>query len=47
MAAKKPVIVSNMCGVSEIITHGVNGFVINHGNYHEIAKYVEILIIDK
>ncbi len=47
MASRKPVIVSNMCGVSEIIKNGVNGFVINHGDYKMMSKYIELLINDR
>ncbi len=47
MASGKPVIVSNMCGVSEIIKNGVNGFVINHGDYKMMARYIELLINDR
>ena len=46
MASKKPVIVSNECGVSEIIDHGENGFVIKHSDYNALAKYIKALIDD-
>lgn len=47
MAAKKPVIVSDKCGVSEIIEDGVNGFKVTHGDYVGIASRIERLIGDK
>ncbi|WP_457753371.1 glycosyltransferase family 4 protein [Thermococcus sp.] len=43
MAAKTPVIVSDKCGVSEIISHGKNGFIARYSNYIEIAKYLKLL----
>jgi len=46
MASKKPVIVSNRCGVSEIIVNNINGFTINHGDYKKMAEYIELLIND-
>jgi glycosyltransferase involved in cell wall biosynthesis len=45
MAASKPVIVSKMCGVSEIIQNGVNGIVIDNTNPEEWAKQIELLMI--
>jgi glycosyltransferase involved in cell wall biosynthesis len=46
MASRKPVIVSRRCGVAEIIENGVNGFVADHGDYGQIAGYVEALMTD-
>ncbi len=47
MAAKKPVIVSNMCGVSEIITSGYNGFVVSHKDYKMMANFIDLLYKDR
>ena len=44
MVSKKPVIVSNRCGISEIIANNRNGFVVDHTNYQKIAKNIELLI---
>lgn len=46
MARRKPVIVSDRCGVSEIITPGVNGFVMRHGDYAGLAEQVRLLAAD-
>ncbi len=44
MASGLPVIASKTSGVSEIITHGKDGFVINYPiDAREIAKYVQVL----
>lgn len=45
MASGLPVIVSKMSGASEIITHGKDGFVINHPiSAREIVQYVNLLL---
>jgi UDP-glucose:(heptosyl)LPS alpha-1,3-glucosyltransferase len=45
MASGLPVIVSSASGVSEIISHGKDGFVINHPiNSVEIANFINILL---
>src|SRR3990172_12213180 len=45
MASGLPVIASRTSGVSEIITHGKDGFVINHPiNAQEIAHYIHLLL---
>ena len=44
MAASKPVIVSKMCGASEIIQSGVNGIVIDNTNPEEWARQIELLM---
>ena len=45
MASGLPVIASKTSGVSEIITHGKDGFVINHPiNAQEIAHYIHLLL---
>jgi len=46
MAATKPVIVSEKCGVSEIVQSGVNGIVVDHAKPKEMAKQVELLMND-
>jgi len=44
MAMEKPVIVSNKCGVSEIIENGKTGFIFEHDNYKELAEKIVELI---
>lgn len=45
MASGLPVIASKTSGVSEIITHGKDGFIINHPiDAKEIAIYVNLLL---
>ena len=44
MAASKPVIVSKMCGASEIIQSGVNGIVIDNTNPEKWARQIELLM---
>lgn len=46
MAASKPVIIPKESGVSEIITNGVNGIIINTSSPEETAKQIELLLID-
>jgi glycosyltransferase involved in cell wall biosynthesis len=46
MSAGKPVVVSDRCGVSEIIDDGKNGFIIHHENYMELADRITSLITD-
>lgn len=40
MAYGRPVIVSSGAGVSELITHGKDGFVVEPGNIDQIIKYI-------
>jgi glycosyltransferase involved in cell wall biosynthesis len=46
MAAGKPVVVSDKAGVSEIIQNAVNGIVVGHANFKEIAQQLERLVSD-
>jgi glycosyltransferase involved in cell wall biosynthesis len=46
MAAAKPVVVSRKCGVAEIIQDGVNGLLVEHANPEELAKKVELLMVN-
>ncbi|MDI3488674.1 MAG: hypothetical protein PWR26_1391 [Methanosarcinales archaeon] len=47
MAAKRPVVVSSRCGISEVVEDGVSGFVIEHGSYQDMAERIELLIGDE
>ncbi|MCC7212494.1 MAG: glycosyltransferase family 4 protein [Candidatus Brocadia sp.] len=45
MASGLPVIVSKTSGASEIVTHGEDGFIVNHPiDAHDIAKYLQTLL---
>lgn len=44
MASGLPVIGVNSGGVTDIIEHGVNGFLADPGNSSEIARYLDLLI---
>lgn len=46
MACGKPVIVSKTGGLPEKITPGVNGFVFEPGNEHQLAYYINELLSD-
>jgi glycosyltransferase involved in cell wall biosynthesis len=46
MAAGKPVVTSNKCGVSEIIENNVNGVVVEHAKPGELANQIKRLIED-
>jgi glycosyltransferase involved in cell wall biosynthesis len=43
MACGLPVIISDKVGASEIINHGVDGFVFESGNLSELTGYLSIL----
>lgn len=47
MASGKPVIVSNIPGPKDIITHGYNGFLFEKGNASELKEYLELLLSDE
>lgn len=44
MSYRVPVIVSNIEGMTDVITDNVNGSVFNAGNYHDLAHKIEQLI---
>jgi len=46
MAAGKPVVASNRCGVSEIIEDNVNGIIVEHARPDQLAHQVKRLIED-
>jgi glycosyltransferase involved in cell wall biosynthesis len=46
MAAKKPVIGTNVEGIKEIIEHGKNGFLVNFGDKDKMAEYILLLLND-
>jgi glycosyltransferase involved in cell wall biosynthesis len=46
MAAAKPVVVSKLVGVSEIIQDGVNGLVVDYPDAKSIAKKIELLLLN-
>ncbi|WP_162632672.1 glycosyltransferase [Paraliobacillus zengyii] len=47
MAAKKPVIASAIGGPLEIIEGGVSGIFYEPGDYNELAKKIDIIIMDE
>ncbi len=48
MAAGKPIICSTGAGASrDIISDGVNGFIFEKGNYYQLSKQIERLMLDK
>lgn len=48
MACEVPVIASNAGGIPEVVTHGVNGFQCEIGDFNQMAKYaIELLTNDE
>ena len=47
MSLKLPVVVTNVGGNSEIVTHGFNGYLVEKGNHLKFAEYLKKLILDK
>lgn len=47
MAVGTPVIVSNDCGVSEVITHGLNGLIFKQGSFQELSTQMSRVINNK
>ena len=47
MACGKPVIASRIGGLKDIVSHGETGFLVEPGNYKELAEKIKILITDK
>ena len=47
MAEGIPVVASNVGGVPELITDGVNGFLFESGNHEQLATLVEGLVLDR
>ena len=45
-AAFLPVIVTNIRGNREVVTHGVNGYIYEKGNYKELAGFIQVLAKD-
>ncbi|MCF8383429.1 MAG: glycosyltransferase family 4 protein [Chlorobium sp.] len=46
MAASKPVIASRAGGLSEIITHGLDGLLFQNGSNKELSAMMEVLLLD-
>ena len=44
---KKPIVATNVGGVSEIIINEKTGFVVKKGNYNEYIEKISILINDE
>jgi glycosyltransferase involved in cell wall biosynthesis len=46
-ACSKPVVVSNVGGLPEVVDNNISGFVVPPKNYHKTADAIERLILDK
>lgn len=46
MACGTPVIATAVGGIPELLTHGINGFLVEPSNPAEMAQFVEILLSD-
>ena len=47
MAAKKPIISTNIPAISRTITNGVDGLLAEPNNIRELTNFVEIILEDK
>ena len=47
MASGTPVVVSDACGASEVVTHGQDGFVYRHDHPEELAAHLEFFRKDR
>lgn len=46
MALGKPIVASNIGGITDLVAHGKNGFLVPTKNPKELAKYIQILLGD-
>ena len=46
MALGKPIVASNIGGITDLVAHGKNGFLVPTKNPKELAKYIQILLED-
>lgn len=46
MASGKPIVATTVGGIPEIITDGLEGFLVEYGNHEELAKKILILLSD-
>jgi len=47
MALGKPIVASNVGGIPDLVTHGKNGFLVSPKNPKELARYIQILLVDE
>ena len=47
MASGKPIVATNVGGISSIVKEGVNGFVIDYENLEQLAKSITIILTDE
>jgi len=47
MALGKPIVASNVGGITDLVAHGKNGFLVPPRNPKDLAKYIQILLEDK
>jgi len=46
MALGKPIVASNVGGITDLVAHGKNGFLVPTKNPKDLAKYIQILLED-
>ena len=47
MALGKPIVASDAGGIPDLVTHGINGFLVPPKNPEQLAVYIQILLCDK
>jgi glycosyltransferase involved in cell wall biosynthesis len=46
MAMGKPVVASNVGGIPDLVSHGVNGFLVEPGNVEELTVALKRIVVD-
>jgi glycosyltransferase involved in cell wall biosynthesis len=47
MASGKPIVATNIGGVPEVVQEGVNGYLVQTGDYHALAQRINSLLADR